>query len=252
MIELIRQKLSELEAENGFRILYACESGSRAWGFASKDSDYDIRVIYSWPQDRYLGVFTPPDTFDCGVDENDLDVSCWDFRKALALFRKTNGPLFEWLFSPIVYLEHESVMSQWRSLARDSFVPAHSAAHYLGLSSKINGVIRETGVSTAKKYLYVLRALLSALHVVDHQTPPPVEFAVLLQQLDLPAEVRLEIDSMIAEKATGSEGDRIQRNAVLDSFIDEQSDALKEKAMALPSEMSPVDPLDSFFRTVIA
>lgn len=252
MIELIRQKLRELEEENGFRILYACESGSRAWGFASNDSDYDIRVIYVWPRDRYLGVFAPTDTVDCGVDANALDVSAWDFRKALALFRKANGPLFEWLFSPIVYFEDATVITPWRELALDCFVPAHSAAHYLGLSSKINGGIREAGAPTAKKYLYVLRALLSASHVVDHQTPPPVEFGLLLQRISLPSEVRREIDAMIAEKAKGQESDGILRNPVLDAFIDEQSETLKEKAGALASEMCPVDKLDQFFRSVIS
>ena len=149
------------------------------------------------------------------------------------------------------YFEDEPIVRRWRDLAGECFVPVHSAAHYLGLSGKINGVMRESGVATAKKYLYVLRALLSAGHVVDRQSPPPVEFGVLLGQLDLPSEVRREIDSMIAEKAHGSEGDQIPKNAVLDEFIEKQSAVLKERASSLPSDTCPVDRLDHFFRSVI-
>ena len=252
MTDLIEKKLRTLEEENGFRILYACESGSRAWGFASADSDYDIRVIYVWPRDHYLGVFSPPDTFDFGIDENDLDLSCWDLRKALPLFRKANGPLFEWLYSPIVYFEDKEVLAEWRNLVSAYFVPGHSVGHYLGLSRKINGVIREKGQVTAKKYLYVLRALLSAAFVVENRTPPPVEFTRLRRQLTLPAEVGQEIDAMIAEKAGGSEGDLIPRNGILDAFVDQQLESVAEAASSLSSEMGSVPPLDEFFRSVLS
>jgi len=252
MTESIRRKLHDLEDSSGFRVLYACESGSRAWGFASSDSDYDVRVIYVWPRDRYLGIFPPPDTLDLGVDRDDLDVSCWDLRKALPLFRKANGPLFEWLFSPVVYLEDDEVMRQWRQLVDDYFVPGHSASHYLGLSRKINGGIRDGARPTAKKYLYVLRALLSATFVVEHRAPPPVNFDHLRERFALPPEVDREIDAMIAEKAEGSEGDRIPRNDLLDGFIDERSQAVTDAVSALPSEMGPIGPLDEFYRSVLS
>lgn len=252
MNELIQQKLLALEADSGIRILYACESGSRAWGFASDDSDYDIRFIYVWPRERYLGIFPPADVLDYEIDDNDLDLSGWDLKKALPLFRKANGPLFEWISSPIVYFQDEEVMAKWRALVERYFVPGHSAAHYLGLSRKINGRIQEGGETTAKKYLYVLRALLSARFVAEYGKPPLVDFACLREQLTIPPNVQDEIDGIIRQKASGSEGDRIPRNSTLDTFIEEQSRISNELVHSLPSEMGPVEPLDEFFRSVIS
>ncbi|MDF1849679.1 MAG: nucleotidyltransferase domain-containing protein [Verrucomicrobiales bacterium] len=252
MTEKILQKLRQLEEEYGFQVLYACESGSRAWGFASADSDYDVRFLYVWPKDRYLGIFSPPDSIDLEIDVDDLDFSGWDLRKALPLFRKSNGPLLEWLFSPIVYFEDDSVLSQWRELVPTYFSPGNSIAHYLGLSRKIHGAIEETGEATAKKYLYVLRALLSAAYIIEKGRPPLVEFARLQEQLNLPTPVRAEIERMISEKATGSESDGISRNEILDRFIEEKTAALQASSSMLDRSLADVAPLDEFFRSVIA
>ena len=251
MNQLIQEKLESLEKENGFRILYACESGSRAWGFASADSDYDIRAIYCWPRDRYLEILAPPSTIECEIDENDLDVSAWDLQKALLLFRKSNGPLMEWLHSPIVYAEDESVISQWRELVPSCFTPGHSAAHYLGLSRKVYGLISEKDQVTAKKYLYVLRSLLSAAFVVENGTPPPVAFDELKSQLPIAASVDSEIVRMISEKAGGSEGDRIERNEVLETFIKSEMEKIQNAIHSLSTEMAPVSVLNQFFQSVI-
>ncbi len=251
MKEIIQERLTEVEREHGFRILYACESGSRAWGFASEDSDYDIRFLYVWPRDHYLGVYDPQDMFDYGVDAQDLDLTGWDIRKALPLFRKANGSLMEWLFSPEVYFENEEVMSHWRELAKDYFVPRNSAAHYLGLSRKINGEIREKGKVTAKKYLYVLRALLSAQFVAEQQQAVPVEFAQLRNSLELPVEVTAEIDQMISEKSGGKESDGIERNRVLDEFVDTRTDEVGAQIPDLSGDLGTVDRLNEFFREVI-
>lgn len=251
MDHLIQEKLLKLEEENGFRILYACESGSRAWGFASADSDYDIRAIYCWPRDRYLEIIPPPSTIECEIDENDLDVSAWDLQKALLLFRKSNGPLLEWLHSPIVYREDESVVAPWRNLVADYFVPGQSTAHYLGLSKKIYGAICEKEQVTAKKYLYVLRSLLSAIFVVKNGTPPPVAFDELKSELRIKKSVDEEIVQMIQEKAGGSESDRIERSAILDPFIESEMANLQADIPALSTEMAPMDGLNNFFRSVI-
>lgn len=251
MKERIQQRLREVEAEHGFRILYACESGSRAWGFASEDSDYDIRVLYAWPQEEYLKVFEPQAMFDYGVDEETLDLTGWDIRKALPLFWKANGSLMEWLFSPVVYFEDVQVMSEWRSLVPEFFVPKRSAAHYLGLSRKIWGGIENAEAATAKKYLYVLRALLASRHIVERSERIPVLFDELRKAVEISTEVAEAIDSMIAEKSGGNESDRIERVQCLDEFIVSEQERLDPLIGELSSEQGSVETLNQFFRKVI-
>ena len=117
MEQRICERIREIESDYGFRIIYACESGSRAWGFASEDSDYDVRFIYQWQPGDYLSIYEPKDQVDLGVDAENLDFSGWDIRKSLPLFRKSNGALMEWLHSPIVYFEDSEIMGEWRELA---------------------------------------------------------------------------------------------------------------------------------------
>lgn len=248
----IQDRLHQLEQIHGFRILYACESGSRAWGFASRDSDYDVRFIYSWPRDRYLGVYSPPDTVDEEIDENNLDLSGWDLRKSLPLFHRSNGSLMEWLHSPIVYLESEPLMREWREMATTYFIPRNTAAHYLGLSRKINGVIMEKGEVTAKKYLYVLRAILAARFIVERGEPIPVPFARLRSEVSLAGEIKSEIESMVATKAEGAESDPIDPVPLLDAFIVSQQSEVGSALESLSSDAGPVGPLDDFFRNALA
>lgn len=248
----IFEKLKAIERENGFRMLYAVESGSRAWGFASEDSDYDIRFIYVWPRDEYLSIFDPPNMFDYGVDDEDLDITGWDLRKALPLFRKANGSLMEWLFSPIVYYSEDAAMDEWRSLVPEFFVPRSSAAHYLGLSRKMSGGIEEKESVPAKKYLYALRAVLAAQYICEKREPTPVLFAELRSRLDLPAEIEKEIDSMISEKATGNESDLIPRVRVLDDFLREEQDRLNLELEAIGTDEGDIAVLDRFFRKLVA
>src|SRR6201990_2789542 len=98
----VRDALAQVEAERHVRVLYACESGSRAWGFASRDSDYDVRFLYVHEPDWYLSVQDRRDVIEEPLSD-ELDVSGWELRKALRLLRKSNPPLLEWLKSPFVY-----------------------------------------------------------------------------------------------------------------------------------------------------
>ena len=106
MKEEILRRLDQIEREDDVRIVYACESGSRAWGFESTDSDWDVRFIYVHPRDWYLSIDVGEkrDVIERPIND-ELDISGWDLRKALKLLRKSNPPLLEWLSSPIVYKE---------------------------------------------------------------------------------------------------------------------------------------------------
>ena len=111
MKEVIQNKLKEIELQKGVEILYAVESGSRAWGFASPDSDYDIRFIYKHDLDYYLSLWEQTDVIEF-MTEDDLDGSGWNLRKTLKLLAKSNASLLEWIYSPVVYYENEAFMNR--------------------------------------------------------------------------------------------------------------------------------------------
>ena len=249
---LIANRLDELEKEHGFSILYACESGSRAWGFASADSDYDVRFLFVWPRDRYLSVFPPREDVDLAIDENNLDLCGWELRKSLRLLRKSNGPLIEWLHSPIVYRETEAV-EKLRMLAHEIFCPRSCAAHYLGLSKKMIMALEQSPeTATAKRYLYALRSLLAGGHVLGAGTPAPVAFAELVAATDLSNEMRDEIDAMIAAKSGGNESDAIGAQSLLDEYLKNEHQSLSTVLDQMPGKLEPdSDALDSVFRELI-
>src|SRR3954463_4929929 len=110
MIDIIENKLLEIQSSHNVKILYACESGSRAWGFASPDSDYDVRFIYVHNKDYYFSIDEQRDVIELPINDV-LDISGWELRKALRLFRKSNGPLYEWLQSPILYQSDPSFIA---------------------------------------------------------------------------------------------------------------------------------------------
>ena len=133
MRQHIIEQLRALEKSRNIKILYAIESGSRAWGFASENSDWDVRFIYVHTLDWYLQIGNQKDTIE-EMLPNDLDLSGWELRKALGLFRKSNPSLLEWLNSPIVYIENKEVMNEWRQLIPQFFNPKNISYHYLNIA----------------------------------------------------------------------------------------------------------------------
>lgn len=161
MKEKIIARLNNVETEECVKILYACESGSRAWGFPSADSDFDVRFLYLHPKDWYLSIDLEQkrDVIERPISDQ-IDLSGWDLRKALWLFRKSNPPLLEWLGSPIVYWERYSTATQMRQLAETYYSPKACMYHYLHMA---RGNYREylKGEHVwIKKYFYVLRPIL--------------------------------------------------------------------------------------------
>jgi predicted nucleotidyltransferase len=133
----IKQALHIIETQKQVRILYACESGSRAWGFASHDSDYDVRFLYVHPASTYLRMDSPRDVIERPIVD-DLDINGWDIFKALRLLRKSNPPLLEWLFSPIVYLENSTSIEDLRKISRQFYyVQKYNNLHHLRVAPRL-------------------------------------------------------------------------------------------------------------------
>ncbi|MFC4995264.1 DNA polymerase beta superfamily protein [Rubritalea tangerina] len=212
--EEIRVFLEEVEREHGVQVLYACESGSRAWGFASPDSDYDIRFIYQEKEASDFG--GEGDTIELPI-ENDLDAGGWNVDKALGLLQKSNGALIEWLHSPIVYSEVDGFLDEWRGLAHKVLAEWNLVSHYRGHARQIlEKKLKEASV-TAKSYLYALRTTLCAEWVIRYRTHPPVPFEELLCLLS--GEVRVAVDDLLSRKSGLGEKDLIDPIPVIDRFL---------------------------------
>jgi len=217
----ILNKLQKIEAKHQIKIIYAVESGSRGWGFASQDSDYDVRFLYLHPVEWYLSIETKPDLIEEPIN-NLLDISGWDLKKALLLFRKSNPPLLEWLHSPIIYAEAYSTAKQLRTLETAYFAPVPTVYHYLHIAKNKIAEIQLTEHVKLKKYFYILRPLLACKWIIKYQTMPPMEFEHLLNAADLNLELITEIQQLLAKKIAGQEVDLEPKNDLLADFFNSE------------------------------
>ena len=177
--EIIQSRLKEIEKNHHVRILYACESGSRAWGFESQDSDYDIRFLYVRNVEDYIAVEAPRDVLEIPTDEV-WDINGWDLAKALKLLVKGNSNLLEWLHSPIQYIENPQLCQSLLELAKSSVSFKKLFYSYQGMARNNYREYLKGDEVWIKKYLYVLRPLLACLWIEHHQDLPPVQFEKLV------------------------------------------------------------------------
>lgn len=177
----IIDKLKTLEKEKNIEILFAIESGSRSWGFASPDSDYDIRFIYKHPVVWYLSPWEKRDTIEF-MTEDDLDGSGWDLKKTFHLLNKSNVPLLEHLFSHIFYVKNDEFLEKMIPLTKEAFSPVAVVFHYLSISKKYLESCNKNEVKL-KDYFYCLRTTLASKWVVEKGTFPPVIFHEMLDLL---------------------------------------------------------------------
>ena len=168
MKEIIVSKLNAIEYKSNVRILYACESGSRAWGFASPDSDYDVRFIYVHPREHYLSVDEQRDVIELPINDL-LDINGWELRKALRLFKKSNGPLYEWLQSPVVYDQNNEFIDDLKNLMPHYFSPRANMHHYLSMAKTVFESDLAGGEVRLKKYFYALRPILACRWIADRR-----------------------------------------------------------------------------------
>ncbi|WP_187632173.1 nucleotidyltransferase domain-containing protein [Hymenobacter lutimineralis] len=248
----IQTALTQLEARHHIRILYACESGSRAWGFPSPDSDYDVRFIYAHPTNWYLTLDDGPDTLNFPVDE-ELDLAGWELRKTLKLLRGANAALFEWLQSPVVYQEAAGFRAALAPLLPACWNPRAGLHHYAGLMRR--GVMDDlTGEDVRlKRLFYALRSTLAVRWIQQRPAEvPPMEFAALRSLL--PPELNGSVDELLARKATAHEKTTVLRPAALVAFLQAEYEAAVAARETLPVAR-PADPtpeLNALFQTWLA
>lgn len=211
--------LDKIEKENNCQILFACESGSRAWGFASSDSDYDVRFIYYNSIDWYLRIDVTNDTINA-MFPHDLDLCGWELKKTVKLFSKSNLCLFEWLNSPEIYFRNEPFHERLKSLIPDYFNPKKALHHYLSTANKIKGKYLESLSVNIKKFFYILRPLLACYWIINNQTMPPTEFKKLYVKETLPDHICRHIDDLLVKKSHASEKDVIELPSELINWIE--------------------------------
>lgn len=233
MKEKIIKKLKEMEKENNIWILLAVESGSRAWGFASPDSDYDVRFIYARPKEEYLRLDEVRDVIELPIHD-ELDINGWDLRKTLRLLYRSNPTLFEWFSSPIVYMETPFAV-QLRQIMREYFLEKKSLYHYISMAEGNYREYLKGEMVRAKKYFYVLRPILACRWVLAKKTPPPMLFSELAESM-LPIELRADVNRLLQLKIDSPEIREIPRVDCLNTFFEEQFFTIKSLLRALPEE----------------
>lgn len=250
MHQAILSSLAALEAETGIRVLYACESGSRAWGFASQDSDWDVRFFYVWPQSEYLRVHAPQDHMHRDLP-GDLDITGWDLRKALSHALKSSASVLEWLHSPAVYLDREGFAGRLRPLVNACFRVRPAVHHYLGLAKQLWLAAGEGAALNGKKCLYVMRAALCARWALLHGTPPPVAFQELLPLVS-DAAILEEINAFVALKLEGRESDAFPVSDALREFLANLRSECEAQESTLVTQPPDMASLDNFFQETLA
>ena len=253
VVGAVLQQLHEIEVKHGVRVLYACESGSRAWGFASADSDYDVRFIYSHPREWYLSIDLEHkrDVIEVPID-GELDISGWDLRKALKLFRKSNPALLEWLGSPIVYQEHGSLAARLRELSSDFIYLVTCRYHYMHMAqNNFRGYLNGSEIRL-KKYLYVLRPILAVNWIDAGYGIVPTEFGKLVDAIIYENELRHAINDLLEAKKQGFEQSVGSRIEPISRYIESELERLI--ATRPENVKSTADPrkLDELFRAILS
>ena len=198
MLHKIQETIAQLERDKSIRVLYACESGSRAWGIPSPDSDYDVRFIYVHQLDWYLSLCNRKDTITVQSDEADLDMTGWDLRKTLQLMKKSNAAPLEWMNSPVVYQEAPGFLRRFQKIGDSCFSPNSLNYHYLSMAKKFQERCEGTAPVKLKTWFYALRTALSARWIVEKEELPPIIFKDLLS-LIAPSKYLTSINSVFYE-----------------------------------------------------
>jgi predicted nucleotidyltransferase len=251
MRDKIVEELLKIEQTHQVKILFACESGSRAWGFPSKDSDYDVRFFYIHHPDWYLSIDERRDVIELPINDL-LDINGWDIRKALKLFRKSNPPLQEWLRSGIVYYQSHSFVDKLKGLSSEVFSPISCMYHYLSMA---RGNYREFLLGDQvkiKKYFYVLRPILACKWIEKYNSMPPLLFQGLVKDIIPSGKLHDEIMNLLERKMKGDELDFEPRINEINEFMETEIKHLDEYIKTIKHEIdNPTEKLDQLFRETL-
>jgi uncharacterized protein len=247
----IMRRLDATEREHGVKVVLAVESGSRAWGFASPNSDYDVRFVYVRPKEWYLSVDleSKRDVIEYEITD-DIDLNGWDVRKALQLFRNSNPAFVEWITSPITYIDNGGFAQACRGLLGSIYSPEKGIYHYRSMAkTNYRGYLRGDPVPL-KKYFYVLRPLLAVRWLEQYGQAAPIEFGKLLAVLD-DSEILADIYSLLERKKVAREKELGPPIGSLNRFIEAELERLEGYAPAVSPVRGGIELLNGVFRSAI-
>lgn len=262
MKEHIIEVLQQIEREYDVKVLYACELGSRAWGFPSMNSDYDVRFLYVHKKEWYLSIDQGRDVLEVPSQDSIsipvhplLDVSGWELTKALRLYRKSNPPFFEWLHATIVYTETLSIAKRLLTLEKEVFSPITSLYHYVNMAKRNYRMYLLGELVIHKKYFYVLRPILAGKWIEVFHTVPPIEFDVLVKELVPMGEVRQSVEELVAQKKMRDEHTIVPEPPIriLNEYLRDEMERLEKnmKEMKGGGKENPTDLINALFREVL-
>lgn len=247
----IKNKLKDIELTHRVKVLYACETGSRAWGFPSPDSDYDVRMIYMHEPDWYLSLSDKKDTIEFMSDDGELDITGWDIKKCLKLMWKSNGALLERLQSPVVYKEEKNVIALLKPFADNCFAPIAAMHHYLGMAKNSFSEIEGNDEIKLKKLFYALRAALACKWILEKGTVPPIVFMKMVNELSFDERLKDKMVTLIELKSGKTEAYIHAAEKDLNNFISTTLTVADEAFDRLPGRKEKDVDLDSLFKHIV-
>jgi uncharacterized protein len=233
-------RIAQILREHNVAIGFAIESGSRAWGFPSPDSDYDCRFVFVRRAEAYLSPWQLRDVIETPLDGL-LDVAGWDLGKALKLLLKGNAVIVEWLMSPIVYDADTLLVAELRAFAERFGNRDGTARHYLHLGEKQRRTYFADGKDVQlKKLFYALRpaAALRWLRLHPERTIVPMHFPTLMAECDAPPGVAAITEELIARKAETRELGSAPLPPPIEAFVDAEFEAARLHLPATPLRLA--------------
>ncbi len=248
--EAILSKLKETEEVHDVKIIFAIESGSRAWGFESPSSDYDCRFVYVRKKESYISIFENKNFIEYDVDKI-FDINGWDLNKFIKNLIKSNANLLEWLSSNVVYIKNEECTKLLEDLGEQFFNPISTCYHYLSMAKKKYQKISRDN-STIKTYFYVLRALACTRYIYEHKKMPNMEYFKNLEELNIDKEIIEEIKKLHSLKLTVDEDFEVEKSEKLIKYFEDEISFFEEniKNMKFEGTLS-FENIDNVFRKII-
>lgn len=246
--DIIIEELKKIEEQENVKIIMAIESGSRAWGFESPDSDYDVRFIYARRPEDYLKLEGIRDVIEWKLDDV-LDINGWDIKKALHLLYKSNPTVFEWCSYPIVYYNSDE-FEKLKEILSQYFSQKKSLYHYWHMAETNYREYLKGDEVRIKKYLYVLRPLLAARWILDKKVAPPMLFDELVEA-ELEDDLKEEVEKLLVLKKTLPEMGMAPKVQALNDYIDKMLPEIREAAEEIEGNVPDWDALNRLFIEII-
>lgn len=252
MTTKIKQYLKDIEQRKNIKILFACETGSRAWGFPSPDSDFDIRIIYVHKTDWYLSLGSPKDSIDLMFENKDIDISGWELKKSLMLLRKSNASMLERIQSPIIYDKDDEFLDDMLAASQVQYSRIATIHHYLSMAKRFVDDLETGETFKLKKFFYALRSATVCKWILEKDEMPPIEFTKIYPNLGIATHLVQRIEELIALKSTISETYLHSGEAELLDFIRACIRESEEKRQSLPGSKAKTEPLNVILKKYIA